>query len=93
MDKKIADKVLYIMTLAIIRNSNGVSSVFVRYFGNCNTLSVKAYDRGWHWSYGQPAPVPDLDVSAVLDLDSCDADLEKAIKHLESMEVKQDVAV
>lgn len=92
MDKKIADKVLYIMTLAMIRNSNG-ASVFVRYFGNCNTLSVKAYDRGWHWSYGQPAPVPDLDVSAVLDLESCDADLETAIKHLESMEVKQDVAV
>jgi hypothetical protein len=91
MDKKIADKVLYIMTLAMIRNSNG-ASVFVRYFGNCNTLSVKVFDRGWHWSYGQPAPVPDLDVSAVLDLD-CDAELEKAIKHLEYMEVKQDVAV
>ena len=92
MDKKIADKVLYIMTLAMIRNSNG-ASVFVRYFGNCNTLSVKSYDNGWHWSHGNPAPIPDLDVTAVLDLDSCDADLEKAIKHLESMEVKQDVAV
>ena len=92
MDKKIADKVLYIMTLAMLRNSNGVSSVFVRYFGNCNTLSVKVYDQGWHWSYGQPSPVPDLDVTAVLDLD-CDAELEKAIKHLESMEVKQGIAV
>lgn len=87
MDKKIADKVLYIMTLAFLRNSNG-ASVIVHYFGNCNTLSVKVFDRGWHWSYGQPAPVPDLDVSAVLDLDSCDAELEKAMKHLESMEVE-----
>ena len=93
MDKKIADKVLYIMTLAMLRNSSGASCVFVRYFGNSNTLSVKSYDNGWHWSYGQPAPVPDLDVSAVLDLDSCEAELEKAMKHLESMEVKQDVAV